>query len=397
VRVLTLTNLYPNPHQPTRGTFNRRYLSVLARRHEVQVIAPIAWVDELRARRAGKPKLPADRRVVHDGIIVDHPRYFYPPKVFRGSYGRCYELSVARIFDRVVDELSPDLVFAPWAYPDGWAATRLAKRYGLPVVIKCHGSDVLFLDQHPSRRRPTVEAVRSADGVVAVSRHLGDRLLELGVKSERMRVLIDGVDQEAFCPGPQNLARRLLGLAEGPPVLLFVGNLVPVKGVDVLISACGKLANMGVAHRLVVIGDGPLKAMLQRQAESLGLRETVQFFGAIGHEDLPNWFRAADAFVLPSRSEGVPSVLLEASACDTPWVASAVGGVPEIAELGRSRLVRPESADDLADAIRETLARPPDQSDRSPHSHEDYVHELADFFADISSSARAVAHVGAPT
>src|SRR5205807_2497244 len=83
MRTLVLTNLYPNPFQPTRATFNRQQLRALAARHPVEVISPIAWADELAARWKGHPSLPRDRRVVCDGIPVEHPRYLYTPKVLR--------------------------------------------------------------------------------------------------------------------------------------------------------------------------------------------------------------------------------------------------------------------------------------------------------------------------
>ena len=394
MRLLALTNLFPNPYHPTRAPFNRRQLRGLSERHDVRVIAPIGWVEELKAQRAGKPSLPADRRLIQDGLIVDHPRYYYPPKFGRRWYGEFFRKSVAQTFDRVVKEFSPDIVLAPWAYPDGWAGVRLGKRYGLPVVVKCHGSDVLLLDENPSRRRPTQEAVRSADGVIAVSRHLAAHLQKLGVAPQRIRVVVDGVDRQLFRPGPKADARRRLGLSDGPPVALFVGNLVPVKGLDIFFTACARLAAMGVAHRVVVIGGGALRTTLERQVENLGLGKGVQFKGVLRHEELPDWYQAADLFVLPSRSEGIPNVLLEASACDTPWVASKVGGIPEIADLGRSRLVPPNSPDALADAIREMLASPPGPPARTPTGWEQCVDELEEFLVSVRDSTRVSTTVG---
>src|SRR5689334_9793120 len=98
MRVLTVTNLYPNPFEPARATFNRQQVRALAARHAVQVISPISWTEELAARRAGAPPLPAGRRVTCDGITVDHPRYLYTPKLFRGRYGQFYRQSVAGAF-----------------------------------------------------------------------------------------------------------------------------------------------------------------------------------------------------------------------------------------------------------------------------------------------------------
>ena len=119
------------------------------------------------------------------------------------------------------------------------------------------------------------------------------------------------------------------------------------------------MAREGFRFRCHLLGSGPLRPDLERQVAELGLRDTVLFHGPKPHDELPDWFRAADLFVLPSRSEGVPGVLMEAMACGTPFVASRVGGVPEVAELGDGALVPPGDVDQMATAIREVLSRPP--------------------------------------
>jgi hypothetical protein len=83
MRVLGLTNLYPNPYEPNRATFNRQQIGALARDHAVREISPILWVDELFAGLRQVFRLPRSRRVTCDGIIVDHPRYYYSPKLLR--------------------------------------------------------------------------------------------------------------------------------------------------------------------------------------------------------------------------------------------------------------------------------------------------------------------------
>ena len=358
MRILTLTTIYPNPFQPQRAVFNRFQLRLLGMRHPVRVIAPIAWTDELGARRRGGARLPAGRRVELDGLTVDHPRYVFTPKVLRGRYGQFYRASVRRAFERALDEFRPDLVYTPWAYPDGWAAVELGHRAGIPVVIKVHGSDVLLLRRHPGRRGPTVEALRRADAVIAVSRDLAERVVELGADPGRVCVIYDGIDTDLFRPGPAAEARARLGLEDDTPIVLSVGNLVPVKGQDLLIEACARLASEGVRFVCYLIGQGPLGAKLGRQATRLGLGRRFRLLGVLPHHQLPDWYRAADVFALPSHSEGVPNVLLEAAGCGTPFVASRVGGIPEIAHLGRCRLVPPGDTESLAKALGEFLTRP---------------------------------------
>jgi hypothetical protein len=186
MRVLAITNLYPNPLQPQRAPFNRNQLRVMGRRHAVRVVAPVAWTDEWARRGVA----PLERRRVFDDLVVEHPRYLFTPRILRRFYGRFYLESVRSTFRKAIDEFKPDVVYAPWAYPDGWAAVRLARSVNLPVVLKVH---VLHLPKFPSRYKPTRDAVCSADGVVAVSQDLANQLLEMGVASGRIRVVYDGV------------------------------------------------------------------------------------------------------------------------------------------------------------------------------------------------------------
>jgi glycosyltransferase involved in cell wall biosynthesis len=357
MRFLALTNLFPSPYLPHKAPFNRYQFRLLGARHPVAVIAPIAWTDEFRARRRGQSPLVPGRRVELDGLVVDHPRFYFPPKILQRTYGRLFEASVAATFRRRVDEFHPDLVFASWAYPDGWAAVQLARRAGLRVVIQVLGSDVLLLTKHPRRAQLTFDALREADGVITVSRDLARRVIEEGVSPNKVRVIYGGVDPALYHPGAKAAARLRVGLDPGgDPVILFVGNLLPVKGIDVLIDACAILAAAGWRFRCRIIGHGPLAESLQTRIDRVGLRDRVTLLGAKPQTELPDWYRASDVFALPSHSEGVPNVLREASACAIPCVATRVGGIPEISDCGTIRLIPPANPATLAGAICEVLA-----------------------------------------
>jgi glycosyltransferase involved in cell wall biosynthesis len=165
---------------------------------------------------------------------------------------------------------------------------------------------------------------------------------------------------------------------------LFVGNLLPVKAPDVLLDACERLTAQELDFACYLVGDGPLKPSLERRVRERGLSGRVTLCGALPHSRLPDWFRAASVVALPSYSEGVPNVLLEALACGTPFVASRVGGIPEIADSGVSRLVPPGCADSLARALRPFLTRPaadtPASETHTLRSWDDSATELAWLF-----------------
>jgi teichuronic acid biosynthesis glycosyltransferase TuaC len=382
MRILILSNLFPNPAQPDRAPFNRQQFAALAGDHEVRIVAPIAWTSTAAWRT---PR----RRRLADGTIVEHPVYLFTPRCFRGRYGRFMHSSVRAAFRRAATEFRPEIVLGSWAYPDGWAAAELAAELNLPLGIKVHGSDVHGLGGDGVRLRRTREALGKADVVIAVSEELAARCRDLGVAPARLRVVKNGVDGERFSPGDRDAARRQLQIPLDLKLVLSVGNLVPVKGFDILTDAIDSLVASVPGLRAVVIGRGPMRAALEATARRRAV--PIAFVGAKPHDELPLWYRAADLVVLPSRAEGIPNVLLEASSCGRPWVASHVGGVPEIA--GENQLVPAGDAVKFAEAIRRALLTPtPDGIRALPRvpSWIDSARELADALR----SCRRAEHVG---
>jgi teichuronic acid biosynthesis glycosyltransferase TuaC len=356
MRILLITNVFPNPFEPTKGTFNLHMVRALARRHEVRVVSPILWTDEWKARRQGKPPLDRSRRAVVHGIEAEYPVYYYTPKVLRPQYGNFYWWSVRGTVKRALAAEPPDVVLGYWVHPDGETAVRAARLAGVPAVIMAGGSDLLLLPENGRRRRCIVEVLREADAVVAVSRDLRDKFVELGVAPQKVHVVSRGVDKALFSLGDRSAARRRLGIPEAGPVLVWVGRMVPVKGLDVLLGACAFLRSKGANFRLYLVGDGALRGSLEGLTQARGLSDMVTFTGARPQDELPDWYRAADATVLPSHSEGVPNVLRESLACGTRFVASRVGGIPELAEEPENLLVPPGDPTALAEALARILA-----------------------------------------
>lgn len=341
MRLLLIADNFPNALEPTRGIFNLGLARALAVHHDVRVVAPISWLH----RGLGQ------RTATLDGVEVHHPRYYYTPKVLRRFYGSFLWWSVRRTVLRLLRAQRPDVVLGYWAHPDGAVAVRAARLAGVPAAVMVGGSDVLLLAQDRVRRRCIGRVLRQADAVVTTGRDLKEKLGDFDIRPERIHVVSRGVDSERFCPGDRAEARRRLGIPSEGRVLLAVGRLVPVKGFDVLLEACAHLRSQRAAFHLYLVGDGPLREKLLALRQTLRLTDSVTLVGLVGHEQLPDWYRAADLTVLPSRSEGVPNVLRESLACGTPFVASDVGGVSELATPGAGQLVAPEDPAALAAAV----------------------------------------------
>lgn len=247
---------------------------------------------------------------------------------------------------------APDVVHTHGIRVDVVDGRAFPKR-GVPVVTTVHG---------PSRatwlRRAVFEPLqrwnyRQFDAVVTVSSALRRATLASGVRPERLH-MIPNAWCDAHPPLPRADARGALGLPPERPVVGWVGRFVDVKGPDLFLHALSRLAPPRPLG--VMIGYGPLVEPMRALARRLGLDGSVRFLTEIG--DAGRYFGAFDVFVLSSRSEGLPIVLLESMAAGAPVVATRVGGVPEALGEGDARLVPPEDAPALARAIGDVLADP---------------------------------------
>jgi D-inositol-3-phosphate glycosyltransferase len=169
-----------------------------------------------------------------------------------------------------------------------------------------------------------------ADALVVSTQQEKDDLVRLyRTPPHKIGVIPAGVDPELFRPGDQIRARSVLGLGE-KRVILYVGRVEPLKGLDILINAFALLEDTNDTRLLVVGGRLGQESELDRLrsvAVQLGIGDRVTFAGAVKHAELPDYYNAADIFVLPSYYESFGLVALEAMACGTPVVVSRVGGL----------------------------------------------------------------------
>jgi D-inositol-3-phosphate glycosyltransferase len=225
---------------------------------------------------------------------------------------------------------------------------RLKHALDLPLVTTFHTlervkAEVGLGDDVPLRPRVEAEVVRCADLVVASTREEQDQLVRhYGADPERIEIITPGVDHTVFSPGDRAAARRRVGLgtagSSGGPVLLFVGRIQPLKGADLAVRALAEVAD--TRARLVIVGgpsgpdgEGELMALHALVAE-LGLERRVQFVPPRPHDQLADYYGAADVCIVPSRTESFGLVALEAAACGTPVVAASVGGLRLLVDDG---------------------------------------------------------------
>lgn len=351
IRTLLFSTLYPSSVRPGHGIFVETRLRELLKTGQVEakVVAPVPWFFSTHARYGEYARMAATPvREQWNNMEVCHPRYLLPPRIGMNLAPFVLAMGAIPAISRMRDDgFDFDLIDAHYYYPDGVAASLVARYFKKPFIVTARGSDINLIADLALPRRLIRWAAESAYASVGVSVALTDAMRNLGLNSSKLLTMRNGIDLERFRAIPKLEARHKLQWPEGP-MLLSVGNLVKNKGHHFAIEALKYLPDF----RLVIVGEGPERLALEALACEMGLESMVVFAGRIEQEKLHVFYSAADILVLPSSREGWPNVLLESMACGTPVVASNVGGVAEVVQSPQvGRLLDSISSSELAKSV----------------------------------------------
>jgi glycosyltransferase involved in cell wall biosynthesis len=367
LKILIISMLFPSSANAAKAPFVLRTVREMSKRAQVKVIAPVRYfplegvVRRLLGRQRLEDKVPYRETI--DGIEVYHPRVFLPPLVLRSFHGLLYFAAIAPLVRRLRREFPFDVISAPYLYPDGFAGALAGRLVGTPAVLEALGCDVNLFFRYRIKRAFIRAACRAAARVIAVNRDLKVKLERIGIPGELVTVIANGVDVREFRVMDMQRCRALLGLPAERRIVLFIGNMEEVKGVEYLVEAWRTLAiDHGKRLLLVMVGGGDQQEKIARRVKRYGLEEYVHLVGPKPYNEIPFWMNAGEVLCLPSIREGSPNVLLEAVACGKYVVASRVGGIPEMLPGGsQGILVTPGDACALARALEEALSRPTGQ------------------------------------
>jgi glycosyltransferase involved in cell wall biosynthesis len=252
------------------------------------------------------------------------------PILRRDVMARCNVLRVFQATGALPAVMSRAAFRVPYVVTFGYRYADLATQQGRTVAALR-----LRLVERIAMRKAAAVIVTTAD----LASYVGSR-----VESTRVCLIPNGVDTERFAPDTYPAA----GVA---PVIAYVGRLVEEKGIDLLIDA---VAGLDLPAQLLIVGDGPLRAHLQRQAARLGV--TATFLGVVDHEALPSHLQRCSLFALPSPMEGQPKALIEAMACGLPCIASDCPGNRSLIIDGHNGLLfTPEDAERLRECLQRVL------------------------------------------
>ena len=355
MRILLVTSQFPIAGEPNRGRPLYQTARELSRIADVQVISPVARYPRWATPRSYLYRAAEPGHLV-PGCEVAYVDYPALPMLTRPLNGWL----CGRELHAPLRAFRPDVVLAYWLYPDAHGAMHAARAAGVPLVVGARGSDLRVRDRvSRALTRPVLAAARR---ILTVSDDLGRVAVErYGADPTKLRTISNGCDASIFHPRDRMAARRALDVPLDAEVVVYVGRLVPEKGLRELVEATHLLTAERPRLHVVLVGEGPMRAELEaRIAQDDASR--IRLVGAQPPVEVAQWMAASDVVTLPSYSEGHPNVLVEALACGRPVVATPVGGIPEVVDGACGVLVPVQHVPGLVRGLDEALSRTWDEA-----------------------------------
>jgi len=353
-RILYFSTQFPNQRSPRMGVFSLQ--RVLALRHagcEVQVISPLLMnpppgliTKPVQAYKWIKLQAQLPSKFQYEEIEVHYPKWFCPPKkLFGWTMSYFLFLQVRSKVMELARAFCPNVIISSWL-PDVVAAAKFGNDLNIPTLGIADGTDV---NVWPEEYRGWSYARDTLNEKISTIIFVSDALRSVGnskgLYGKKNIVLHNAVDTHLFQPSEYYFN-------ESSFVILGIGRFVRMKGFHVLLDAVARLnRSLGIPVHLILVGEGPMRDALVRQASDLGISSILELIDPMEQDKLVMYYQKADLFCLPSYSEGLPCVVVEAMACGKPVVASNVGGIGELVDEQSGILVAPGDADALCEAL----------------------------------------------
>lgn len=349
MQLIILSHMYPKSYDSYSGIFvEMQALELKKYYNNLAVIAPVPWAPKIlwfkkRWREYGK----IDRKQTRKGIIADFPRYLVLPGIhFFPVEGIYMYLGIRKfIKDMVKNSHDKIVVHAHTVLPDGLAAILLKKEFNIKVICTAHGGDInIYPFRTKLSYRLTEYTLKNVDSIVAVSHKLKEKIYAIVPRND-INVVTNGAKLKDYteCHKRDN----------GKIKFLFVGSILYEKGIRELLGAFSRLKKDYPNIFLTIVGYNYIPEWIFPYIKEKKLDGDIQLPGRVEHDEIDLYYSNADIFVLPSYTEGMPTVLFEAMAHKLPIIISDVGGVGEVIRHDdNGLLIEPQSEDDLCNKMR---------------------------------------------
>ncbi|MDG5767484.1 glycosyltransferase [Balneolales bacterium ANBcel1] len=347
MKIAVISHLYPNRSHPASGTFIRSYFLGLSKLFDSEMVVPT-----VRAIPFTKKWSYTHSPFITEGEAV-RLRYLSFPG---GRFPHLVTRTISHAVTAYLKHQKPDLVHVHWLYPDGLAIPAIRKSLDVPVVLSIHGSDWYNTRNRPKLRELLERSLFAADKILTVGTRLKKDIQHaLPELEERLMVTYNPIDFGMFAPAEsRESAMRSMNWDPTKKHLLCVANISHEKGVDVLLDAMEMLQMENLL--LHIIGNVPDSPYSRSIISRISRSDHILLHPPASHDTIPDYFKACDLLVMPSRREGFGIAAAEAIACGKPVIATKSGGPEDILTKDNGLLVDVDSPGQIADAVRQILA-----------------------------------------
>ena len=345
-KLLMFTNIFPYPWAESRGRFNNILHQHLDEHIPIEVLVPVPFVEFFKH---------LSKIINNKDSRVSYFPFFYLPGLFRALNPFFMVFSIIVAVRPLVKLLRHKQVFCSWGYPDAPGLAMLQPFCRFKLYVHCLGSDINVHMNYRVRKFLLKNAFERSEVVFTVSEDLRSKVLAIS-PSSTVHTVYNGVDFEQF-KIKSSVSQANSDKHNSSINLLFIGNLIKEKGVVELANVYPRLKQTFPKLTLTVVGQGPLKSALESKLQQWLSSSDVSFTGALSHDKVAEHLSHSGVLVLPSYSEGVPNVIMEAVASGVPVVATKVGGIPEIVNSENGTLIPAKDENALYDGICSLLSK----------------------------------------
>ena len=361
MNILIIPSWYPSPENPNTGIFIKEQAILFARHFPEHNIGISTWGSNHASLllEVAKPfqlvakllKKPQNHHISLAPNCIEYfsPAYTWTRKILKGNIKNIVAVNKKNIETFELQFGKTDLIHAHVSHPGGYIAMQISQSLNTPFVITEHMTPFPFsvYQKEDEISMLITQPLAKASMTICVSEYLKNAIAEK-VHAE-LCVINNFIDEDFFIPKQKETG------VNAPISLLFIGRLVPQKGIDILLKAFKLLLESNLNVELTIGGTGENQKEYQLLCNELGLGENVSWLGNLDRNQVRDTLQQCDVFVLPSRNENNPVVILEALACGKPVITTSCGGPEEMISQVDGLIVEPENTIELSRKIQVLL------------------------------------------
>jgi teichuronic acid biosynthesis glycosyltransferase TuaC len=325
--LLIIASRYTHAKDPVSGVFVYSQVEELKKHFKkIVVISTTPYVPKILAKYMSiqRQRDSHAKNYAYDNVEVIFTRNKILPVPFLTKYRNIQGYRSAK---KILKKMKyyPNLIHAHFSWPSGDIALKLKKHFQVPVIITVHEDHNWLMKEEKNINIRSIW--QNADALIRVNKLDIPVLLKYNNKTYN---ITNGFLQKKYKIIDKNQCREHFGLSKDQYIFFSLGNLIEIKGFQDLIDAAKEVIKLRKDVKFIIGGEGQLRSELERKIRENNLTDYVRLIGFVPDNEVPIWINAADFFILPSYSEGNPTVMFEALGCGKPFIGTNVGGIPEI-------------------------------------------------------------------